>query len=102
MDEEDLPPSPEPNPDRQPIPTTDDDVRPCPLSGTGLAPMVKIMPISQRQGPPALCQDLDELSQQVDRLWARSRPADGEGSVAREVRAHCRRMLEVYGEDGRI
>lgn len=82
------------------ISTTDDDGRPCTLEGTGLAHHVKITRIGQHQGRPALYEDLDERMRGEVRLWARSLLGEGGDPVACHVKAHCRRMLEDFEEDG--
>lgn len=88
--------SPEPNPGRRPIPTTDDDWRACTLLGNGLAHLVNIMRIGQHQGRPAHYEDLDERTQAEVRLWARSRPAEGYYPVACEAKAFCVKLIEEF------
>ena len=101
MVQETKPSGAQPSANGSSIPTTDDDGRPCILEGTGLPLLVNIMRIGQHQGRPALYEDLDERMRGEVRLWARSLLAEGDDPVACQVKAHCRRMLEDFEEDGR-
>ncbi|MGB3944908.1 MAG: hypothetical protein WBK88_08970 [Methanothrix sp.] len=58
------------------------------------------MRIGRHRGRPALYEDLDERMQEEVRLWARSVLGEGSDPVACQVKAHCRKILEDFEEDG--
>jgi|GEM_PF-2375091 hypothetical protein len=102
MDHEDLSPKPEPTPNRQPIATFDDDGRARILPGTGLALLVNIMRIGRHRERPIIREELNERMRAEVGLLARSLLEEGDGPVACQVKAHCRKILENFEEDGAV